>query len=395
MPRFCLTALALALLAAPSHADEEKLQVDADFPGGNIILDKIDGATIHLHHDLRDTAGDWFYWSFRVRGGQGRTLTFQFKSNVIGVHGPAVSDDAGKTWRWLGAQAVRNNSFHFSFQAEAKDVRFCMAFPYQEHALRAFLQRHEKNPHLKVETLCQTMKKRDVELLLLGRLDGKADHRVALTCRHHSCEMMASYVLEGLIDEVLSDSADGKWLRDHVEFFIVPMVDKDGVEDGDQGKNRKPHDHNRDYEGEPLYASVKAIRARLPHWGDGKLRFAMDMHCPGLRGAGHESIYFVGGPSDKVWKEVGRFSKTLEEVQTGPLVYRSKNNLPFGQGWNTQATYGNKKSFARWAADLPGIEIATTIEVAYANADGKIVTDQSARALGRDLSKALRKHLQQ
>ena len=140
MPRFRLTALALALLTAPLHADEEKLHVDADFPGGNIILDKMDGATVHLHHDLRDTAGDWFYWSFRVRGGQGRTLTFQFKSNVIGVHGPAVSDDAGKTWRWLGAQAVRSNSFHYSFPADAKDVRFCMAFPYQEHHQRAFLK---------------------------------------------------------------------------------------------------------------------------------------------------------------------------------------------------------------------------------------------------------------
>ena len=71
--------------------------------------------------------------------------------------------------------------------------------------------------------MCKTKKDRDVELLRLGRLDGKSEQRVALTCRHHCCEMMASYVLEGIIDEVLADSDDGRWLREQVEFFIVPL----------------------------------------------------------------------------------------------------------------------------------------------------------------------------
>ena len=133
-----LTAGGLSLLpATPCRADGEKLQVDADFPGGNIVVDKIDGDNVHLHQDLRDTAGDWFYWYFRVRGAQGRTLTFHFtKGNPIGVRGPAVSTDGGKSWQWLGAQAVRGASFQYAFPADAADVRFCFAFPYLEHNLR-------------------------------------------------------------------------------------------------------------------------------------------------------------------------------------------------------------------------------------------------------------------
>jgi hypothetical protein len=382
-------------LVVPCRADRPKLEVDAKFPGGNIIVDKMDGDNVHLHQDLRDTAGNWFYWCFRVKGAQGRELTFHFtKGNPIGVRGPAVSADGGKTWQWLGAQAVRDATFHYAFVANADDVRFCVAFPYVEQNLRDFLGRFEKNPNLKVESLCKTAKGRNVELLRLGRLDGKCDHRIALTCRHHCCEMMASFVLEGIIEEVLADSDDGKWLREHVEFFVVPQVDKDGVEDGDQGKNRKPYDHGRDYAAEPIYASVKAIRERLPAWSAGKLRIAMDMHCPANRGGGHETIYFVGNENEAIWKETGRFSKILEAVQKGPLVYNSKNNLPFGQGWNTQANFGSKKSFGRWASELPGVKLATTIEVAYANADGKTVTDQSARALGHDLAKAFRKYLE-
>src|SRR5207237_1277409 len=74
---------------------------------------------------------------------------------------------------------------------------------------------------------------------------------------------------------------------------------------------------------------------RLPTWSAGKLRFAMDMHCPAARGGSHETVYFVGGPNEQVWNEVGKFCQTLEQIQTGPIVYRSRNNMPFGKEWNT------------------------------------------------------------
>jgi hypothetical protein len=61
----------------------------------------------------------------------------------------------------------------------------------------------------------------------------------------------------------------GRWLRDRVEFLIVPFVDKDGVEEGDQGKNRHPHDHNRDYATPCLYPEVQALRERAAGWSGG------------------------------------------------------------------------------------------------------------------------------
>src|SRR5262247_3923851 len=92
--------LATLLLLVPA---QEAVRVDADIPGGNIVVDKIEGDTVSVHQDLRDTQGHWFYWQFRVRGAQGRTLTFQFtKGDVVGVLGPAMSVDGGESWTWLG-----------------------------------------------------------------------------------------------------------------------------------------------------------------------------------------------------------------------------------------------------------------------------------------------------
>ncbi|MBV8880983.1 MAG: hypothetical protein JO332_13520 [Planctomycetaceae bacterium] len=361
---------------------QEGLRVDADFPGGNIVVDKIDGDAVSVHQDLRDTAGDWFYWQFRVRGAQGRTLTVTFtKGNVIGVLGPAVSRDAGATWTWLGADAVKGASFKIA--VDAAEVRFCVSIPYQEADLKKFLARHAE---VTVEPHCTTAKGRTVERLRIG----SGPTKLLFTARHHACEMIASHVLEGLLEEALADD----WYRKNAEIAAIPFMDKDGVEDGDQGKNRKPRDHNRDYDGESLYASTRALRAFAPTWSGGKLKVAMDLHCPTLRGDHNETIYFVGSEDEDNWKKVQRITGLLEAGQKGPLLYRTKDNVPFGTAWNTAANYTKGVHFSRWAQDLPGNPVATTLEVSYANANGTVVTADSARALGRDLARALRKFLE-
>ena len=42
--------------------------IDCRFPGGNIKVHDIQGDTVFVSPDLRDTRTSWFYWAFRVRG---------------------------------------------------------------------------------------------------------------------------------------------------------------------------------------------------------------------------------------------------------------------------------------------------------------------------------------
>lgn len=376
--------------------------MDCTFPGGNIIVERMEGDTVYLHQDIRDTTEWWFYWYFRVRGASGRTLTFRFtQGDVIGSRGPAVSagthyrTDAGTTWRWLGRDAVDHIAFTYTFAPGTEEVRFAFSLPYVESDLRSFLVRHAGSPYLRTDVLCTTRNGRAVELLHIGQLEEEPAHRVLLTCRHHACESVASYVLEGLMALVLAgDDAAGIWLRDHVAFRVVPFVDKDGVEAGDQGKYRHPRDHNRDYDGTSLYATTAALRETVPAWAAGKLRVALDLHCPYIRGDHSEIIYFVGGPDRRNWNEVCRFSALLEESQEGPLPYRAEDNMPFGQGWNTADNTAQGRSFSRWAEELPGIRLATSLETPYADVAGTTVTVDTARALGRDLARALYRYLQ-
>jgi hypothetical protein len=369
--------------------------VDAHFPGGNIIVERVDGGTVYLRPDLRDTEGWWFYWSFRVQGAQGRTLTFQFTGgNPIGVRGPAVSTDGGRTWSWLGAEAVREASFKYAFPAEAREVQFCFAIPYQEQNLRDFLSQYRDNPHVAVQELCQTKKGRSVERLHVGRLDGDARYKVLLTARHHACESMANYVMEGMLEAALADNEDGYWFRRNVEIMAVPFMDKDGMVDGDQGKNRRPRDHNRDYSGPSVHASVAALRTFVPNWSNGKLKAAFDLHCPYIRGPYNEVIYIVGSEDERMWREQTEFGRLLETVQSGPLVYRASDNLPFGKAWNTGGNVGENKSFGQWASGLEGIRLEASFEIPYASAGGQAVTPDSARLFGHSLAKVIRGYLE-
>ncbi len=369
--------------------------IDTSFPGGNVIVDRIEGDTVHLRPDLRDTEGWWFYWNFRVSGAAGRRLTFDFgERSPIGVRGPAVSVDGGVSWSWLGAEAVRGAAFTYAFPTDRGEAWFGFTVPYQQSDLERFLAAYEACGALAVERLCASKKGRGVDALRAGCLDGAPAYRVLLMARHHACEAMASFVLEGVLATVLAEDADGDWFRQNVEVLAIPFMDKDGVEDGDQGKNRRPHDHNRDYAGTSIYPETRALSRRVGGWSQGKLRVALDLHCPYIRGGNNEEIYLVGNSDEAVWREQQVFGAVLEAVNKGPLPYEAASSLPYGEGWNKASNYTAGKSSSRWMGGHDGVRLAATLEVAYANAGGATVSPESARAFGRMLAKAIRVYLQ-
>ena len=218
----------------------DALQIDAQFPGGNIVVDAIEDDVVRLHQDLRDTQRDWFYWCFRVRGAAGRTLHFEFtQSQAIGARGPAISTDAGVSWAWLGQQAVQENSFSCTFDKDSDEARFSFGMPYQQSRWQEFIalvsEQATHREYLQQHVLCTSDHDRTIDYFLVGCNDHEPKHRVAITCRHHCCEMMASYALEGLVDWVVRDPGpDAEWLRTSTQLFIVPFVDLDGVEAGEK-----------------------------------------------------------------------------------------------------------------------------------------------------------------
>lgn len=395
-----LSVLILYLRLCSERGNAAEFSVDANFPGGNVIVVNIENNLVHLRPDQRGTASWWFYWSFRVSNAGGRTIRFQFDGrNPIGSRGAAISQNQGMSWSWHGIENVSDKnvdaSFQYDFPEGANDVRFAFCPPYVASDWKKFVKSISSCQQLSEQILAHSEKNRAIELLSISPPAGRAKSSVILTARHHSSEAMASYVLEGIISKIVADDEDGRWMRDRIHFLVVPFMDKDGVEEGDQGKERLPHDHWLDYVGESRYNSVAALKKLVTTESKAPVHFAMDMHCSYLRDKEDspgcsEQLFFMNSMESEVAAETAMFQRILLRKQRGPITYFGRYDLPFGTRWN--ALEIANPSFLGWASRLPGIRVATVLEVPYANAGGIAVTTDTARQLGNDLANAMYLH---
>lgn len=389
---FCITIPSFGppVAAATSWPGPGGSTIDINFPGGNIIVDSYSGNTVYIIVDQRDSFDDWFYWHFRVQNAGGQSLTFSFardtgglKSSYIGYRGPAVSTDGGVTWSWMTSVPASSTNFTYAFPAGANNVRFAMCIPYYKQNWDSFISQYSGNPNVAGPyTLCTTFKNGLTDQYWrIGKVSGEPVYRVAMTARHHCCEATGDYALEGIIDGVLAATADGTWFRNNVEFLVVPFIDLAGVEAGDQGKWRSPHDHNRDYL-EGIYPEVSSYKSKLLSWSNGKLVFALDLHAPGNVAAGHDRIYTYR-MYDGSEVEFERYCNIVKNSATGALTYDPADNMT----WE-----GAPSSCSIWTKNnVPGIRSSGTFEFPYARARlNATVTPDALRTFGRDMSHALK-----
>ena len=371
----------------------EPIQIDTDFPGGNGLIERVEGARILLRPDLRDTEGEWFYWHVRVRGAEGRSLRFEFtRPHVLTCRGPAVSWDGGNTWEWGCAEKTDATGFACVVPEGANDVRLSVGIPYLAADLERWLAAHADHARLCRDALCRSEAGRQVDRLRVVTPGFRAPFGLLVTARHHACEAMAGYVLEGLLDAALGDDPLGRWFAETMELVAIPFMDVDGVERGDQGKNRRPHDHNRDYGPDTRYRSVAALKSWVPGWADGRPFVAIDLHCPWISNADNERIFQVGSASPQIAAEQRRLGRCVEAVRQGVLPYSVAHDWPYGRGWNIGDPTGPPRNFSGWVRGIPGCILATSWEIPYADASGVAMTRGRARAFGKDLAAGIREY---
>jgi len=347
------------------------VKISCDYPGGNVKVVDVKPTVVTVTSDLRDTPRDWFYWNFEATSDAAGTVRFQFPEKAwrLSAQGPAVSRDGGKTWHWLGKAKSHfydkddpRDWFVFTFAKAGEKVRFSQSIPYQKADLDAFLATKKGNPEMKRQVLAKTRKGTDVPLLVIGH----GATNVLMTARHHACEASPSYVLEGILDEVLSDSVFGRAFRDRYTLYCVPMVDIDGVLAGDQGKGRAPHDHNRDYGVvSNLYPEVKAL---IDLDEAKKFYIALDYHSPALRGDVHESFYLTGVKTPELMANSGDLINwALEEFPDLRLLNQAFKAKP--------DSFKEGKPFSVYFGFRPHVAYCTTFEVAYASGNPRYEAD--------------------
>ena len=348
--------------------------VTDEFSGGNARILSVTPEKVVLDTDLRDTVGDWFFWCFKVSGAQGTTVEFQFLStDRVGYYGPAVSYDM-RNWKWqYDTPDYCGNSFTYTFSEEEDEVYFAHDMVYRPERFFAFAQSH----NIILETLCISEKGRRVPYI-----DTKHGNEcILLTARHHACESTGNYVLEGILENIFRHYAD------KFRIICVPFVDYDGVVDGDQGKNRNNHDHNRDYtqEKDSVYSAVARIREIA---GNTNIRFAFDFHSPWHCRDENDTV-FIPIKDPGMIADITEFSKLFEQ-ENNPysLPHFTADNIMPGEKWNVQGS----PCFGTYFINK-GAELSFTLETPYFTAGDVMFTPERAKETGRCFLRALSKYL--
>lgn len=163
----------VVMLFVSMQVHGEEVEISTSFPGGNVVVEKMEGRTIHLGTDLRG-GQPWFYWCFDATVANPGKVRFDLgKPQKIGVRGPAISIDEGKSWSYLGTENVemtpQAERFTYEFTKVNQRVRFAVAIPYLQHDLNAFITKNAANPFLVKSELTKTRKGTSVDLLTIGK----------------------------------------------------------------------------------------------------------------------------------------------------------------------------------------------------------------------------------
>lgn len=347
--------------------------INQNFIGGNITVKSMEGNTVYLENQIRDTTEDWFYWAFAVEGANGRTIRFQFDKNVrVGYFGAAKSYDL-KNWEWTG-KWDDERSFTYTFGENEDKVYFAHNMIYSPEMFTDFCNAKG----IEIKTLCKSEKGRDIPYIELGN----GEEVIFLTSRHHACESTGTYVLQGFIEKYLEAPLPG------LRIIAVPFVDYDGVVDGDQGKARAPHDHNRDYprDGESIYSSTRKIRETAHK---NKTRFAFDFHAPWHFSGENDTVFIVRNSHEKL-HEIERFGQYLQNsITPDSLPYKIENDHAPDTTWSKTTS----PTFANYMLNTMKAELAFTLETAYFDAQGTQFSQKRAIELGKCFAEAVRKYI--
>ncbi len=352
--------------------------VSKNYPGGNIEFLKREGNAIYLKQEIRDSGEWWFYWNFCAEGFEGEEIEFKFiDGEVIGLWGPSVSYDS-VTWEYsLDKSAYGRDSFKYNFGKDENKVYFSFSFPYQISDFERFSEMNKNS--LEIISLGKTNKGREFKLYGFG--NENAEKNIVFTCRNHACESSASYVLEGLLEYLL------KAEKSEYRFFAAPFMDIDGVEDGDQGKARIPHDHNRDYTENPIHETTRML---MDYFNDKNIYIGIDLHAPWKWGERNDYPFFV--QSKKTLENIKLLSGIFSEItksDSNKIMYLPCYDIEPDTDWNLSTNSTASSYFCKKNAVL-----GLTIEIPYAGNDDIKYSQSKLREFGKDLGNALYEFLE-
>lgn len=211
------------------------------------------------------------------------------------------------------------------------------------------------------------------------RLSEGNETGIYVTARQHAGETPGSWVLDGLLRALAKEGLGG------IDWWIVPFVDLDGVENGDYGKDAHPWDFNRAWEKMPMRPEVLSIQADLRRFAARHpRRLTIDLHAPGHAEDGLWVFMPRSHRPPEQRQASERFVGSLASVFTEVEPSKLKRETNYASRWGMDATATS------WVWDNLKGTTAVSVETSYQSLAGRRLDIDGYREIGGRLVSAAR-----
>ena len=353
------------------------------FNVGKINYDSAENTIVFEPHcDNLNTEKVWFY--FGLTGYRTDTLlTFKEKYTNF-YHTPTFPVVSYNNIDFKNIKSNANNMINkYSILPEKDTIYTATGFPYSYKKLIDYINSKKNNRFFEIDSSIISDSGRIVPLLTITnkKIKQKSKKLIWIIGRQHAFESISNFVIEGMIDYLLSKECENSKILKKMVFKIIPIVDVDNVSSGESGRMSMPKDYNRDWATEKR-KTIKEIKLHIAESSkSGRYAYFFDIHSvfPGGNAKNvfsYFDIYCRNPQSANLNNYWLRFEKLSGYI---PSVIKDARDMPGG----TSADWYNALIYST-------LQFSTTIECDWGiNSKGEIWQIEDYKQLGKNMIKAI------
>ncbi len=368
----------------------------ADAPGSNLggwTMIGSDEFEVAIRKDSHAETYGWY--SFFVYGGRGRRLTIHIRnaggSNAAqawSYNQPVVSSDWGASWRRIQNTSYENGVFSFVVVAESDSLWIAHNPVYSFSRWLSLVSRISDHPAVNsVNVIGKSVEGRPIHCVQIGGNSSPSVNQPAvwILARQHPAEVGGSWMLEGLLDYLLSDETAAFALLLNVDVFVVGFMNPDGFVHGNYRVNSQGIELASSWSNpDSLVPSVTAVEHRMMQYRaeGGRIDMLLDLHSHSTARANFAYYHSARATSPSQHEDAVSFLETLARINRGFTFERS---IPVEAAFSSAATGWVYRQFG-----AHGITIESSYQdITYGPLVGQYMTKERMKALGRSIVDAL------
>ena len=284
-------------------------------------------------------------------------------------------------------------TFTYTFEYDEDLVYFAYSVPYTYSDLRNDISAIESDPQrsklVRKATLCRTLSGELCEVLTITSADNLENFRnrkgVVLTARVHPGETVGSWMMRGCLTFLTDpDNHEAKLLRDNFVFKVVPMLNPDGVINGNYRCSLAGCDLNRRWKtpNKTLHPTIWHTKRLVKQIHQER---SLVLYCD-FHGHSRKQNVFMYGCNNK---------QNPGECRIFPFIL-GKMNKYFCYDYSRFGVQKSKEATARVALykELKNVPNIFTMESTFAGVDfgpaaGQHMTEAMLETLGHDSCRSI------